>query len=124
MLWPEASTPFYFDLEPAMSEPVRRLAAQARVPFVVGTDELERGKNGEADRYYNTAVLVDANGRSIGTYRKILLVPFGEYVPFKKLLFFVGPLVEAVSDFSAGAEPTVFDAGGTRFSVAIWSEAI
>ena len=124
VLWPEASTPFYFDLEPAMAEPVRRLAAQARVPFVIGTDEFERGKNGEADRYYNTAVLVDANGRSTGTYRKILLVPFGEYVPFKKLLFFVGPLVEAVSDFSAGSEPTVFDAGGTRFSVAICYEAI
>ena len=30
------------------------------------------------------------------------LVPFGEYVPLKRLLFFVGPLVEAVSDFSRG----------------------
>ncbi len=30
------------------------------------------------------------------------LVPFGEYVPLKKLLFFAAPLVEAVSDFSAG----------------------
>jgi apolipoprotein N-acyltransferase len=51
-------------------------------------------------------------------------VPFGEYVPFKKLLFFVGPLVEAVSDFSAGETPTVFDAAGTRFSVAICYEAV
>jgi apolipoprotein N-acyltransferase len=51
-------------------------------------------------------------------------VPFGEYVPFKKLLFFVGPLIEAVSDFSAGTDPLVFDAGGVRFSVAICYEAI
>jgi len=124
VLWPEASTPFYFDIESAMAEPVRRLAAQAHVPFVVGTDELERGQNGSPDRYYNTAVLVDANGKSRETYRKILLVPFGEYVPFKALLFFVGPLVENVSDFSAGTDPVVFDADGVRFSVAICYEAI
>jgi apolipoprotein N-acyltransferase len=124
VLWPEASTPYYFDIESAMAEPVRRLAAQAQVPFVIGTDELERGKSGEPDRYYNTAVLVDASGKSRASYRKILLVPFGEYVPFKKLLFFVGPLIEAVSDFSAGNDPVVFDTDGTRFSVAICYEAI
>ena len=41
-------------------------------------------------------------GRTAGVYRKQHLVPFGEYVPLKTLLFFVGPLVEAVSDFSPG----------------------
>ena len=44
------------------------------------------------------------------------LVPFGEYVPLKKLLFFAAPLVEAVSDFSAG------DRGGAAAGRrAIWS---
>jgi apolipoprotein N-acyltransferase len=51
-------------------------------------------------------------------------VPVGEVVPVKSLLFFVGPLVEAVSDFSAGTEPTVFDLDGRRLSVAICYEAI
>ncbi len=66
VIWPEASTPFYFDLEAAMAEPVRRLAAQARVPFVVGTDEFERGQNGAPDRYYNTAVMIGPDGVSQG----------------------------------------------------------
>ena len=44
------------------------------------------------------------------------LVPFGEFVPLKRLLFFVGPLVEAVSDFSAGTEPVVFDVGAAAGS--------
>lgn len=124
VIWPEASTPFYFDLDAAMAEPVRRLAAQARVPFLIGTDEFERGQAGTGDRYFNSAVLVGTDGRSRVSYRKIRLVPFGEYVPFKTLLFFVGPLVEAVSDFSAGENPVVFDAEGTRFSVAICYEAV
>jgi apolipoprotein N-acyltransferase len=52
------------------------------------------------------------------------LVPFGEYVPMKRILFFVGPLVEAVSDFTPGAEPVVFDVDGRRVSVAICYESI
>jgi apolipoprotein N-acyltransferase len=51
-------------------------------------------------------------------------VPFGEFVPFKSVLFFAKPLVEAVSDFSPGTEPVVFDAGGRSVSVAICYEAI
>jgi apolipoprotein N-acyltransferase len=54
----------------------------------------------------------------------MVLVPFGEFVPFKDMLFFVSPLVEAVSDFTAGTEPVVFDAGGRRFSVAICYESV
>jgi apolipoprotein N-acyltransferase len=55
-------------------------------------------------------------------YRKVRLVPFGEYVPFKQLLFFVGPLIEAVSDFTPGDDLTVFETEGSRFSVAICYE--
>jgi apolipoprotein N-acyltransferase len=57
-------------------------------------------------------------------------VPFGEFVPLKKLLFFVAPLVEQVSDFSPGTDPTVLDiaAGGGRtpgkVSVSICYESV
>lgn len=123
VIWPESSTPFYFDSESTMAAPVRRLAAETRTPFIIGTDEYERGAGG--DRYYNAAVLVDAEGRSRGSYRKMQLVPFGEYVPLKRLLFFVGPLVEAVSDFTPGTEASVFDIGGSRrVSVAICYESV
>jgi len=124
VVWPEASTPFYFDLDAARAEPIRRLAAQAHVPFIVGTDEFAPAADGQPDRYYNTAVLVGTDGRTRGTYRKVRLVPFGEYVPFKRLLFFVGPLIESVGDFTPGQALTVFDADGSRVSVAICYEAV
>jgi apolipoprotein N-acyltransferase len=124
VVWPEASTPFYLDAEAELARPIRRLAAEAGTPFLIGTDEFVRGWNGDPDRIYNAAVLIDATGRSHGTYRKMQLVPFGEYVPLQTLLFFVGPLVEAVSDFTAGTEPVVFDAGGRQMSVAICYESV
>jgi apolipoprotein N-acyltransferase len=52
------------------------------------------------------------------------LVPFGEYVPLKKLLFFVGPIVEAVSDFSPGTDAVLLPVGGHMASTAICYEVI
>jgi len=124
VVWPEASTPFYFDMDPVLADPVRRLAAETRTPMLIGTDEFERGANGDPDRYYNAAVLVGPDGRTMGSYRKMRLVPFGEYVPLKRLLFFVGPLVEAVSDFTPGVDPVVFEVDGRRLSVAICYESV
>lgn len=124
VIWPESSTPFFFDAEPPMAAPVRQLAAESSTPFIIGTDEYEAGRDGAPDRIYNTALLVDETGRSRATYRKMHLVPFGEYVPLRNLLFFVGPLVESVSDFSPGLEPVVFDVDGRRVSVAICYESV
>jgi apolipoprotein N-acyltransferase len=67
---------------------------------------------------------VGADGRSHGSYRKMRLVPFGEYVPLKRLLFFVGPLVQAVSDFSPGSDPSVFNVDGHKVSVSICYESV
>jgi apolipoprotein N-acyltransferase len=124
VIWPEASTPFYFDANSVLSAPVRRLAVESHTPFIVGSDELARAAGGLPDRYYNSAVLVGTDGQSHGTYRKIHLVPFGEYVPLKSLLFFVGPLVQAVSDFSPGSQAVVLDANGQEVSVAICYESV
>jgi apolipoprotein N-acyltransferase len=124
VVWPEASTPFYFDLHAEFSAPIRRLAVETQTPFIIGTDQVVRATATAPDRYYNAAVLVGPDGQSRASYRKMQLVPFGEYVPLKRLLFFVGPLIESVSDFSAGTEPVVFDLDGRRMSVAICYESV
>jgi apolipoprotein N-acyltransferase len=124
VIWPEASTPFIFDARSDLAAPIRRLAVESRTPFLIGSDELEANPAGGKNRIYNAAVLVGADGRSHGSYRKINLVPFGEYVPLQRLLFFIAPLVESVSDFSAGTEPVVLDDGGVPLSVSICYESI
>jgi apolipoprotein N-acyltransferase len=52
------------------------------------------------------------------------LVPFGEYVPLKRILFFVGPIVEAVSDFVPGTEATLLPVDSHVASTAICYEVI
>jgi apolipoprotein N-acyltransferase len=124
VLWPEASVPFIFASDAPAAAPIRRLASEAHVPFLLGTDVIEPAQNGAPERYYNAATLVGSNGATVGVYRKVRLVPFGEYVPYKRLLFFVGPLIDAVSDFTPGDELSVFETEGSRFSVAICYEAV
>lgn len=122
VVWPEASTPFFLEAEPQAAAPIRALSRETRTPMIIGTDEYERDVNG--DRVYNSAVAIGDDGQSAGGYRKMQLVPFGEYVPLKSILFFVGPLVEKVSDFAPGTEATVLNASGIRTGVAICYEVV
>lgn len=124
VIWPESSTPFPLDTGAPLAAPIRALAVEAATPFIIGSDLIEAGGPGEPGRYYNAAALIGADGVTRQWYRKIKLAPFGEYVPLKSLLFFVGPLVEKVSDFTPGTDAAVFDAGGRRVSVAICYESV
>ena len=120
VIWPESSTPFTFERDQGDADVVRRLARESGVPFLLGSGEVDRTES----RYYNSAYLVRADGVTGGVYRKMHLVPFGEYVPLRRLLFFAAPLVETVSDFSPGDSATVFTLDGHRFSTAICYEIV
>ncbi len=118
LIWPESSTPYFFEEDPA-GDVVRRLVRDLRVPLLLGSDQSEPGT---PPRYYNAAFMLDPAGATAAVYRKIHLVPFGEYVPFQQLLFFVGPLVEAVAAFSAGTRVTMLPVEGHMVSTAICYE--
>jgi apolipoprotein N-acyltransferase len=121
ILWPESALPFFFEEETLVSDAVRRLAAETRTYLLFGSDQLERG---QPSRYFNSAFLIDPAGTVAAVYRKVHLVPFGEYVPIKKLLFFAGPLVQSVSDFSAGDRVVMLPVAGHLMSTAICYEVV
>jgi apolipoprotein N-acyltransferase len=54
----------------------------------------------------------------------MFLVPFGEYVPFQKYLFFAGKVVPEISDFTPGEYTTPFPLNGRRFAVDICFEVV
>jgi apolipoprotein N-acyltransferase len=124
VIWPESSTPFRFEDDLLAAAKLRALAQQARVPMLFGSDQFVRGANGAPTTFYNSAFLVTADGTTGGVYRKMHLVPFGEYVPAKNLLFFAAPLVQAVSDFSAGDEAALLPVAGHLISTAICYEVV
>jgi apolipoprotein N-acyltransferase len=132
IIWPESSTPFYFERDLLRGAAIRRLATEGRATLLIGSDQVEPVKavpgKPEPERtelFYNAAFLVKPDGRTGGVYRKMHLVPFGEYVPAKRLFFFVGPIVDALSDaFAAGTEPVLLPVDGHQISTAICYEVI
>src|SRR6185369_7180435 len=112
----------------AVSTAVRQIAREAGIPILLGSDQYEWRVNGgrrEIDRSFNAAFMLRANGTTAAVYRKIHLVPWGEYVPLKDWLTFVGPLVQAIGrGFDAGNTMTLLPVDGHRVSVAICYEII
>jgi len=121
VVWPESSTPFYFEEDPLDAGRIRAIARQTHVPILVGSDQIERGP---PPKYYNAAFLVRPDGTVGAVYRKMHLVPFGEYVPLKSVFFFAAPLVEAVSDFSPGGTAVLLPVRGHLVSTAICYEIV
>ena len=132
IMWPESSTPFYFERDLVRGAAIRRLAKEGNATLLIGSDQVEPMKAVPGDpnprpkeRYYNAAFLVEPDGTIGPVYRKIHLVPFGEYVPAKRIFFFVGPIVDALSDtFEAGTEAVLLPIGSHRVSTAICYEVI
>jgi apolipoprotein N-acyltransferase len=121
VIWPESSTPFRFEGSVLETGEVRALARDSGVPILLGSDQIEAGN---PPKIYNSAFLVRSDGSTGGVYRKMHLVPFGEYVPLKRLLFFASPLVEAVSDFSAGESAALLPVDHHQVSTAICYEIV
>jgi apolipoprotein N-acyltransferase len=104
---------------------------QNRVPLLFGSPTYEIRPNRRIVGR-NSAFLLSGDGRLEATYHKIHLVPFGEYVPLKKVLFFVEKMVQAIGDFQGGDEYTVMtvpyggpnDGKRTKLSTVICYEII
>jgi apolipoprotein N-acyltransferase len=90
--------------------------------MLFGSDQVDR--SGSTLRLYNAAFLVTATGETAAVYRKMHLVPFGEYIPGKQLLYFVSPLVERMAEFAPGASMVVLPVGEHKINTAICYEVV
>jgi apolipoprotein N-acyltransferase len=122
IVWPETALPFFYNQHVAGTQFVNDLARQAQTPILFGSPHKENSD--DKIIHYNSAYLVSESGETQNRYDKIHLVPFGEFVPFRKILFFVEKMVEMIGDFGRGKEATVFDVAGHKAGVSICYELI
>lgn len=121
IVWPEAPSPFR-EKDPRFRTLMATLAQQTHAAVVAGNIAIDRA--GDSVDEYNSASFIAPDGAFVGRYDKIHLVPFGEYVPYRKLFFFAGHLTQNVSDFSRGKYRKVFMSGGHSYGVFICYESI
>jgi apolipoprotein N-acyltransferase len=124
VVWPEAPAPF-FENDPRFQKGMASVAESSGAPLIVGGIGSNPDPAGNETLDHVSAMVFAADGEEIGRYDKIHLVPFGEFVPFPKLLFFAHKLTGAVSRFTPGTERTTFRRlNGHSYGVFICYEAV
>jgi apolipoprotein N-acyltransferase len=122
IVWPESPADF-FEADPAFRLTMFRLARSADAPIISANIGTEEGF-GSTRVDYNSVDFINADGSLAGRYDKMHLVPFGEYVPYKRLFFFAGSLLQDVGLFEPGARRVVFNTGGHSYGTFICYESI
>lgn len=122
IIWPEASTPFFFQDKSFYQQKILDLVRDENVHILLGSPSyvLQDGDT----KLYNSAYLLDPSGKILYRYDKIHLVPFGEYVPLSNILFFIEKMVVGLGDFIPGKEFTIMEIPEGRFGVVICYEVI
>jgi apolipoprotein N-acyltransferase len=122
VVWPEVPAPFSLQDGNFHSRAVR-IARGAGSGFLVGVLDFKPLGNGQG-AVTNSAALLGPDGALNFMYDKIHLVPFSEYVPWRKWFFFAKDLTGLIGDFQHGTQYKVGNISGGPFSVYICYEAI
>jgi apolipoprotein N-acyltransferase len=115
VVWPESSDPyalprtFAHDFALDDGRMVRRgFDTSLMFGAVTRVEGAPRGLKGP-DRYpYNTAIMMNADGDATGSYDKVFLMMFGEYVPFYDQIPWFTEIFPEASNFSRGSQPASF----------------
>ena len=124
IVWPETATPFYFLFETPLSKMVLDTIIRMGTDFLIGSPSFSVDEGSENVKYYNSAYLIGSETGVLGKYDKVHLVPFGEYVPFKKWLPFLGKMVDHVGDFKSGKQGDTLEWQDQKLGLQICFEII
>ena len=109
VIWPETATPYAVDWNP----PIREMIGSATPPEgLLITGAISMSEKGEEPlRIWNSLHAISFAGDIVGSYKKMRLVPFGEYVPLRDWLPFA-KLVHGSRDYSRGTGQRTLDLPG------------
>ena len=124
IIWPESPAPFFVtDLH--LRGTLGDVARATDSYIIAGSMGIEHtGDPTRAPNIYNSAALVAPGGAWIQRYDKIHLVPFGEFIPFEKLIAFAKPLTRDIGTFARGTQRVPLKEDGVRLGTFICYESV
>jgi len=124
LIWPESVVTSFFNQHWQERDEVVDVLSDFNAYLLFGS--IAREVKNDKRFYYNSAYLLSPNGKElIGRYDKIHLVPFGEYIPMRRLLFWVDAIAGGNTGASSpGREIKVFETPGFKIACVICYELI
>ena len=113
LIWPESAFPFFLTREPDALEQISDLLKPS-TELITGAVRAAADASPSNPRAYNSVYVIDPDGSIRGIYDKVHLVPFGEYLPFQRLLESIGlqQLTKQVGGFMTGDRRRTMDVPG------------
>lgn len=125
VIWPETPAPFYYHEDSSFRKSMSGLAASSRSSLLFGFVDWPTEHASSNTGPYNSVGTVSPQGKLIAQYDKMHLVPFGEYVPWSWLFFFVEKISTGVGDYRPGSRVVVSRLeSGEKVGVFICYEAV
>lgn len=118
-VWPENSLDRDPIADPALNQEVTASIRLVGAPTLVGAITDAPG-----GRFYNQVLLYTGRGEAAGRYTKTHLVPFGEYVPFRRFLGWTDRYRPTSRDLAPGDRLTLFDIEGVVVAAPICFENV
>ena len=118
VIWPESPMNFTYAADKTFQEQLAVFTRQNRTALLFNSLEPTL-----ANGFYNSALLINEEGRLISQYDKIRLMPFGEYVPLPQWLPGASLLTGIVGDFTPGENYTLMPFGNHRAGTFICIES-
>jgi apolipoprotein N-acyltransferase len=110
LIWPESAFPFFLTREPDALAQIASLLKPG-TELITGAVRAAPSATAQNPRAYNSVYVIDPDGSIHGIYDKVHLVPFGEYLPFQRVLeqFGLRQLTKMVGGFLAGDRRRAMD---------------
>lgn len=124
IVWSETSVPCYYREDSDCIDRIKDIVASSATPAIVGAPEYVPVPGVRGRERYNAAFLISPSGETIGRYRKIYLVPFGEHLPFDNTFPALRRIDLGQGDYAPGNSYAVLSTGDFSLSVLICFEAI
>jgi len=125
IIWPETAVPGDVQHHAPLRDAVGRLSRETQAYLLVGSSEYAKFTDRRlVNKFYNSVFLFSPSGTIEGQYRKIQLVPFGEYEPLRGIVRWPKGIVTAMGGLLAGDDITIFTVGNTKLATAICWEIL
>jgi apolipoprotein N-acyltransferase len=127
VVWPESAFPFFLANTPDALAAIGA-ALPDRTTLVTGAARIQsQARDNQSARYTNSIHVIDSQGVILGSYDKVRLVPFGEYLPFQAMLekWGINQLTNLPGGFTPGDRPrTLTLPNGLKMGGLVCYEAI